>query len=286
VVVPRLRITAGVDLIAVHLRVVFEIAQARARCLSRHQFGAIRSLSLMQLADDRISTRHCRLLVHDGEWMIEDLKSTNRTFVNGEPVGERPRRLVHGDLVRLGAHDARLFEAQFVTGERSSEHRVAPQAPGDGFRKRIGELETALAARDAEVVRIGGMYKHLQSELSQHEAAAVAARRASATMTSELEGVHDELASARADHAGCRDELERAHRRCTELEAQLAAQARKARSQLDDGDRSRKELESKLSMMASELAVTKAALAAATDHVRTLKEAYDDVLLRLTNGGT
>lgn len=225
----------------------------------------------LQIADERISIRHCRLTVHDGEWMIQDLKSTNRTFVNGELVGDQPRRLVHGDIVRLGAHDTRLFEAQFVTGERSSERRGPPPAPGDALHKRIAELEAALAVRDAEVVRLGGMYKRLQSQLSQHEAAAVVARRTGAMMTSEIEALRDELASVRDGHAGSRDEVERARRCCAELEAQLEAQARKARRELDDGNRDRKELESKLSLAASELAITKAALATAADKIRSLK---------------
>jgi pSer/pThr/pTyr-binding forkhead associated (FHA) protein len=225
----------------------------------------------LQIADDRISIRHCRLSVHDGAWMIQDLKSTNRTFVNGELLGDRPRQLVHGDSVRLGAHDSRLFEAQFVASERASERRGAPQAPGDALHKKIAELEAALAARDTEVVRLGGMYKHLQGQLSQSEAAAVAARRTTAMMTSEIEALRDELASLRDNQVGCRDEVERARRCCAELEAQLEAQARKARRELDDGNRNRKELESKLSLAASELVITKAALATASDNIRSLK---------------
>jgi len=232
----------------------------------------------LQIADERVSTRHCRLTAHDGDWMIEDLKSTNRTFVNGDPLGDRPRRLVHGDFVRLGAHDARLFEAKFV-----SERRVSPQAEGDGYRKRIAELEAALAARDAEVVRVGAMCKQLQGQVARHEAAAATGQRTGAALTRELEGLADELAVLRTDHAACRDDLERARRRCAELEAQLEAHARKARAQLDDGDRSRKELESRLSMAASELALAKAGLASASDNVRTLKQAYDDVVVRLTS---
>jgi pSer/pThr/pTyr-binding forkhead associated (FHA) protein len=44
----------------------------------------------------------------DGVW-VHDLGSTNGTFVNGERL-ERPRRLVDGDVVRVGSTELR-FEA-------------------------------------------------------------------------------------------------------------------------------------------------------------------------------
>lgn len=234
-----------------------------------------------RIADDRISTRHCRLSSQGGEWMIQDLKSTNHTFVNGELVGQQPRRLVDGDIVRLGAHDARLFEARFVAGERPGQRDAAAQARSEALQRRITELEAALAARDAEVARMGGMYKRMQAQLQDHEVAAVAARRASAMMTGEIEALRDQLASEQTGHAVCRDQLERSQRRCAELEAQLEVQARRARGQIDDGDRTRKELESKLSLATSELAITRAALATSADNVRVLQAAYDDALVRL-----
>ncbi len=238
----------------------------------------------LQIADDRVSTRHCCLLARDGEWLIQDLKSTNRTFVNGEPLEDRPRRLMHGDFLRLGAHDARLFEAQFVTRERPPERRDAPPSADGALLKRIAELEAALAARDAELARIGGMYKRLQIELADHNTAAVSARQASAMMTREIERLGDELALLRADHAGCALDVDRARRRTAELEAQLDAQQRKAAAERDDTNRTRKDLESRLSVAASELALTRTALATATDNIRTLKEAYDDVAARLGDG--
>ncbi len=231
----------------------------------------------LQLADDRISTRHCRISAPGGDWVIEDLKSTNRTFINGEPIGDQPRPLRHGDLVRLGAHDARLFEARFVIHERSDEHR----AVADGVQREIPELRTQLAARGGEIARLGGLVKRLQGQLAEGEATAAAARRASATMTAEIEDLRGQLAAERTEHAARRDEVERTRRRCAELESDLAAQGRKGRRDLDDGERAPADLESRLWLASSELAATRAALATATDNVRTLQQAHDDALLRL-----
>lgn len=53
------------------------------------------------LSDEYVSTQHARLLFHDGQWYVEDLGSTNGTYLGAErltrsvPVGARSR-------VRLG----------------------------------------------------------------------------------------------------------------------------------------------------------------------------------------
>ena len=56
--------------------------------------------------DDYSSTRHARIEPRaDGVW-LEDVGSTNGTFVNGIKLTQ-PRKLVPGDLVRIGATDLR-----------------------------------------------------------------------------------------------------------------------------------------------------------------------------------
>jgi pSer/pThr/pTyr-binding forkhead associated (FHA) protein len=242
----------------------------------------------LPIADDRISTRHCRFTERDDAWQLEDLKSTNRTFVNGEPLDGQPRRLRHGDIVRLGARDARLFEARFVIHAQSdtptSAHRAAAREVATGIHRELTSLQALLAARNDEIARLGSLVKRVQAQLAESDAAAVATRRASSMMTAELDDLRGQLATERTEHAASRDEIERTRRRCSELEAQLDTQARKARRDLDDGERSRKDLESQLRMASSELAITKASLATATDNVRTLKQAHDDAQLQIELG--
>ncbi len=56
--------------------------------------------------DDFASARHARVEPRrDGVW-IQDLGSTNGTFVNGAQI-DRPRRLTPGDIVRVGETDLR-----------------------------------------------------------------------------------------------------------------------------------------------------------------------------------
>ena len=53
------------------------------------------------LEDKTVSGRHARLAYHHGQWWLEDLASTNGTFLNGEPVSTGVV-LTHGDQIRCG----------------------------------------------------------------------------------------------------------------------------------------------------------------------------------------
>jgi FHA domain-containing protein len=57
--------------------------------------------------DEYASARHARLEPRqDGVW-VQDLGSTNGTYLNGMKL-ERPRRLTNGDIVRIGDTDLRF----------------------------------------------------------------------------------------------------------------------------------------------------------------------------------
>ena len=54
------------------------------------------------LSDYTISRRHAELRPTGRGWAIEDMKSSNGTYLNGNRL-ETPKRLKHGDLIRLGS---------------------------------------------------------------------------------------------------------------------------------------------------------------------------------------
>jgi pSer/pThr/pTyr-binding forkhead associated (FHA) protein len=51
--------------------------------------------------DQTVSTRHARLAYRKQQWWLEDLASTNGTFLNGEAV-TTPVVITHGDELQLG----------------------------------------------------------------------------------------------------------------------------------------------------------------------------------------
>ncbi len=53
------------------------------------------------LDDQAVSSQHARLSYHHQQWWLEDLASTNGTYLNDEPVTS-PVVITHGDELRLG----------------------------------------------------------------------------------------------------------------------------------------------------------------------------------------
>ncbi len=54
------------------------------------------------IRDDYTSTHHARLLLWNDEWMIQDLDSTNGTFLDGKRVSE-PTHVPLDTPIRIGA---------------------------------------------------------------------------------------------------------------------------------------------------------------------------------------
>jgi pSer/pThr/pTyr-binding forkhead associated (FHA) protein len=54
------------------------------------------------IEDDFLSARHCRIFPENGHWLVEDLGSTNGTFLGNQKV-EDPVPFSIGERVRIGA---------------------------------------------------------------------------------------------------------------------------------------------------------------------------------------
>jgi pSer/pThr/pTyr-binding forkhead associated (FHA) protein len=85
------------------------------------------------LADPTVSRHHASLSAQGETAVVEDLQSSNGTFVNGEQVGQ-PRRVGAGDVIGLGG--STMIEVNVgptgthtPTGEPTIVER---QAPGSG----------------------------------------------------------------------------------------------------------------------------------------------------------
>lgn len=84
--------------------------------------------------DGEISRRHTRLLIQEGGYVVEDLGSTNGTFVNGQKI-TGPHVLESGQTIRLGENITLSYEiagfdpdATLASGQ-SAPSSSAPPAP-------------------------------------------------------------------------------------------------------------------------------------------------------------
>src|SRR5512141_2555797 len=66
--------------------------------------------SNIAINDAEISRKHARLTFQGGKYVIEDLGSTNGTFVNGQRLAS-PAVLKSGDVVSLGEQIVLMYEA-------------------------------------------------------------------------------------------------------------------------------------------------------------------------------
>jgi pSer/pThr/pTyr-binding forkhead associated (FHA) protein len=88
------------------------------------------------LADPTVSRHHASLSAQGETAIVEDLQSSNGTYVNGEQVGQ-PRRVGAGDVIGLGG--ATIIEVTVgPTGTHTptGEPTVVERQPGGGTTAR------------------------------------------------------------------------------------------------------------------------------------------------------
>jgi hypothetical protein len=87
------------------------------------------SVNEVVINDAEISRRHARLTFQGGKYVLEDLGSTNGTFVNGQRLAG-PRVLKAGEVVSFGEQIVMVFEAtSFDAGATVVSPRAAAVPP-------------------------------------------------------------------------------------------------------------------------------------------------------------
>ncbi|BDE74904.1 MAG: FHA domain-containing protein [Delftia sp.] len=121
-----------------------------------------------------VSGEHAVLSIVDGAVIIEDLRSTNGTYVNGQPILRQT--LNHGDLLDIGKYKIRFVQQQASASSRSAlaaiaaaveATRPAPLAEADlpsqfssetpsGFDHTLPPSMAGLATRQAAIRMLNG----------------------------------------------------------------------------------------------------------------------------------
>jgi len=103
----------------------------------------------------QVSRHHARLTRERGTWVIDDLDSTNGTFVNGAHVSQ-PRALTRGDVIELGEAVALVYRHEVAAPEdagRSAQvppPSAPPQDQASGGADPARQRPAAGQTRDAE----------------------------------------------------------------------------------------------------------------------------------------
>jgi predicted component of type VI protein secretion system len=104
------------------------------------------SLPLHLDADEQVSRRHARVTVQGGQASVEDLGSTNGTYVNEQPI-HAPRPLSPGDRVRIGTTVIELRSRQQVQSRPSAVNaRPALTAVGNEVLSPVPDQDLAPVA--------------------------------------------------------------------------------------------------------------------------------------------
>jgi diguanylate cyclase (GGDEF)-like protein len=90
----------------------------------------------IRLSDTEISRKHARLLHRDGSVVVEDLKSTNGTFVNGATIGVQ--RLNDGDKIQVGTTTILKFSYHDDL-EEQFQRQMYESALRDGLTKAFNK---------------------------------------------------------------------------------------------------------------------------------------------------
>ena len=101
-----------------------------------------------------VSRAHALLVVREGQVSIQDLRSTNGTFLNGSKIGEEPEAVGPGDALRFGDLLAQL------RGSTTPTERQPRLLGADEFADRMAE-------ESERAVRFGGSFALLAVEANK-----------------------------------------------------------------------------------------------------------------------
>lgn len=88
----------------VSYEIIFKNSVIIGRNIEAKQYGEI----FLEIHDKQVSRRHCKVTYHSGRYLVEDLGSTNGTYLDGKQVTE-PGFLKNGAILQIGKCDYQIY---------------------------------------------------------------------------------------------------------------------------------------------------------------------------------
>lgn len=100
-----------------------------------------------------ISGRHCQVITILNESFLEDLQSTNGTYVNGESI--KKHALKHGDVIGVGKHQLKYFlsESETTGMLNVSEHYGHDEIPAEVAQSKLQILNGENTGQTIEITK-------------------------------------------------------------------------------------------------------------------------------------
>jgi pSer/pThr/pTyr-binding forkhead associated (FHA) protein len=228
--------------------------------------------------DAMVSRKNCKIALTSGRWMVEDLGSSNGTFVN--EVRVQKQALNHADVVRCGTLQVRFVEtadAVAVSGKPKTTSMPAQSLSPEmaGSVQVDPSLQNAFG--NAGGLNPAALMQQKDFEVQQvaHERDALAARLREAMQeldgaNSRAEGNNAELQRLRAESVSQRDRLAQVQRDKSLQDDEIHALTKAGNDLREDLEATRKE-QLELKQRVDELNDEKEA------HERQLERAHEDV---------
>jgi pSer/pThr/pTyr-binding forkhead associated (FHA) protein len=123
-------------------------------------------LSDIILDDPEVSRHHAKLLMETGGYAIQDMGSTNGTFVDGKRLTGEPMTLKPGQVIMLGSNVTLVYQAMVAADPMATV--VAPVAPVEPEApEELDELVELEVVADEEVAAVEEAVEEVAAEFDE-----------------------------------------------------------------------------------------------------------------------
>ncbi len=103
------------------------------------------------LGHSKVSGRHAKVSLRDSGWILEDLQSTNGTFVNGRKITRVV--LTTGDMIRIGSYVLQFVGGADARDAVAREEPLVELEPAPGDSEALVEAARRLGSANRQVTR-------------------------------------------------------------------------------------------------------------------------------------